>query len=427
MNNIIKLPQLAWHGVCDLELAVPKAWHVEICNMSGYNRRALNSAEIRDAVRNPIGTKPIRMLAKDRKQAVIIFDDIQRSTRIAQIVPFVLEELAEAGIPDSNIRFIAATGCHAVMDRFDFVKKLGEDVLHRFPVYSHNAFGNCVDIGTTGFGTRILANAEVMSCDFKIGIGSIVPHVFAGFGGGSKIILPGICHIDTCRDFHRSGSKYSRKNQDKPAGTGNPEENPLRSDMEQAADLAGLDIKIDTVMNSYGETVAVYAGNLKKAYPEAVKDAKTHYDTVPAKEKDIVIANAFAKVAESEAGLDIAFPSLKKSGGDVVLIGNAPEGHVEHYLAGSWGRTTRGAFQMQCGLPSNVSRLIIYNEYPDLTLYGLFSQPERVVIISEWKEVLALLKESHGRETQAAVYPNADIQYSSAGPGSKALSFISDD
>jgi nickel-dependent lactate racemase len=85
---------------------------------------------------------------------VIIFDDIQRVTRVSKIVPFVLEELAEAGISDNAIRFICANGCHAAMDRSDMAKKLGEDVLRRFPVYNHNAFGNCVDAGVTSPGTH---------------------------------------------------------------------------------------------------------------------------------------------------------------------------------------------------------------------------------------------------------------------------------
>jgi lactate racemase len=427
MSNVIRLPQLCWNGVRDLELPLPDEWQVEICNMKGYNRRALTPEEIRKAVQNPLGCPPIHVSVKNKKQIAIIFDDIQRATRVAQIIPAVLEELAEAGIQDSQVRFIAATGCHAALDRYDFVKKLGEEVLHRFPVYSHNAFGNCVDIGMTQYGTRILANAEVMSCDFKIAIGSIVPHVFAGFGGGAKIILPGICHRQTCLDFHQAGSRYAQKNKDKPVGIGVLEDNPLRLDMEEAAAMVGLDIKIDTLMNSYAETVAVYAGDLKTAYPEAVKDARRHYDTDIARDKDVVIANAFAKVAECESGLEMAYPSVKKEGGDVILIGNAPEGHVEHYLAEAWGKTTRSSFQMLCRLGSNIKRLIIYTEYPDLTIYGLFAQPEKVKVVCQWDEVLSLLRQSHPGQASVAVYPNSDIQYCSSASGSKSLSFISTD
>ncbi len=418
----IKLPQLFWQGARDLELRFPENWSVEVCNMAGHDRKALTPSQIRDSIRHPLGTPPIHALAKDKKQVVIIFDDIQRSTRADQIIPFILEELAEAGISDRNVRLIAANGCHAAMDRADFVKKLGEDVLRRFAVYNHNAFGNCVELGTTGLGTRLLVNAEVMGCDFKVAVGSIVPHVLSGFGGGAKIILPGICHFQTVMDFHKSGSRYAQQHQDKPVGMGVLEDNPLRLDMEEAATMVGLDIKIDTLMNSYGETTAVYAGSLKAAYPEAVKDAHKHYDTVQARDKDIVVANTFAKVAECDTGLEIAFPSVRQAGGEVVLIANCPEGHVAHYLAGAWGKTTRGSFGMKCNLPPNINHLIIFNEYPDLTMLDGFVQKEKVSLLSSWEEVLHVLKRSHPGKAQVAVYPSSDIQYCSSNLGSKALS-----
>jgi lactate racemase len=427
MKNMIKLPQLVWHGVRDYELRIPDNWQVEICNMKGYDRKALTLDEIRNAIRNPIGMEPLRTIAKNRKEAVIIFDDIQRATRSAEIVPFILEELAEAGIPDSSIRFIAAVGCHPAMNRIDHVKKLGENVLRRFPVYSHNAFGSCVDIGTTSFGTRLLVNKEVMNCDLKIAIGSIVPHVFSGFGGGAKIILPGISHIQTCKDFHRSGIKALEKDINKPAGLGIVENNNLRLNMEEAADMIGLDMKIDTVMNQYCETVAVYAGSLKGAYPKAVEDARTHYDTPQPKDMDIVIANSFAKVAECDSGLEIAFPSVKKDGGDVVLIGNCPDGHVAHYLGGTWGKTKGLSLQVQCSLPPNVNRLLFYNEYPELAMLGFFAQPEKVLIIPKWEDILTELEKTQaGNSVKVAVYPNADVQYCSTSAGSKAMSFVAD-
>jgi len=73
----------------------------------------------------------------------------------------------------------------------------------------------------------------------------------------------------------------------------------------------------------------------------------------------VVIANSFAKVSECEAGLEIAFPAVKAGGGEVVLIGNSPDGHVAHYLAGPWGKTNRSTLQMQVKFPPRVKRLII--------------------------------------------------------------------
>lgn len=174
--NTITLPQLPWHGATDLNLPVPDNWQVRYYHMAGWDRPALKPREIKAAISTPIGIPPIRELARGKHRVVIIFDDMTRVTRTAGIVPSVLEELAEAGVGDEQIRFICALGCHGAHNRLDFVKKLGESVLSRFPVYNHNPFDRCVYVGTTkSYKTRLYINAEVMQCDLKIALGLVAP------------------------------------------------------------------------------------------------------------------------------------------------------------------------------------------------------------------------------------------------------------
>ena len=410
--NIIRLPQRAWHEPKELELSLPDSWQVKVCNMAGYNRPAMKPDEIKTAITNLIDTPPIRELAKGKNEVVIIFDDMSRVTRVADTVPFVLEELAEAGVPDSKIRFIAALGCHGAMNRFDFVNKLGEETLSRFPVYNHNPFDNCVYIGTTSYGTKVFINAEVMKCDLKIAIGSIVPHIMTGFGGGGKIIVPGVASIETTEAFHRLEAKAKQEHPDKPiTGMGIFDINPLRLNIEEAAALAALDVKIDCIVNMWGETVAIFAGEPTLAYAASVQEAKAHYLTPRAEDKDIVIANTFAKVNESEGGLITTLPAVSHKGGDIVLICNVPEGHVTHYLMGPFGKTIGGKLRLQIKLPPHVNHLIIFNEYPDIASIGYFEEPDKVLLMNRWDDIVRLLQGLHGANAKVAVYPNAEIQY----------------
>ncbi len=411
MVNTVTLPQLAWHNAKELKIQLDSSWQVEICNMAGFNQKAMSSEEIKSAIANPIGIKPIRELAKNRKEVAIIFDDMSRVTRVAQIIPHIIKELAEAGIPDRSIRFIAALGCHGTMNRLDFVKKLGEETLSRFPVYNHNAFGNCTYVGSTSLGTKVFINAEVMKCDLKIAIGSIVPHIFSGFAGGAKIIMPGITSIDTTEAFHRLGDKFRKEQPDKPIGIGIWHDNPLRLDMEEAAKLAGLDIKIDCILNMWGETTSIFAGAPDLEWAAAVEKAKTHYLTPRTQGNDIVIANTFAKVSEAEGGLITAFPAVNREGGDIVLICNAPEGHVSHYLMGSWGNNSKSRMNFRINLPKYVNHLIIFSEYLDFTIVGCYSEPDKLILMNKWNNVLKLLQEFHKKGAKVAVYPNSDIQY----------------
>jgi lactate racemase len=406
------LPQLAWHGVQKLRLTFPESWQVEVCNMAGHDRPKLKPAEIKQVIARPIGMAPLREYARGKKEVVILFDDMARVTRVAEIVPHVLAELAAAGITDSRIRFIAACGCHGAMNRADFVKKLGEDVLRRFPVYNHSPFDNCVYAGTTGRGIKLYINAEVMKCDLKIGIGSIVPHIMAGFGGGGKIVLPGVAAYETILQMHVSRTAAGDPEyRDAITGMGAIKDNPRRRDINEAAEIAGLDMKIDALVNGWGETAGIFAGAPELEYAAALEAAQKHYLTPPAKDRDIVIANTFAKANEAVSGLLVAFPSVSQKGGDVILIANAPEGQMTHYLMGPFGNEIGGKLQLQMKPPPNVNRLIVFSEYPELASRNYLEHTGKVVMMHEWADVLKLLKESHGPGTKVAVYPNADIQY----------------
>jgi len=412
--NTIRVPQLAWYETKELELPLPDSWQVEVYNMAGYNRPAMKPDEIKASIQNPIGIPPIRELARGKKEVVIIFDDMTRVTRVAKIVPSVLEELAAAGIPDNRIRFIVALGLHATMWRQHFVKKLGEEVVARFPVYNHNPFGNCVYVDTTStYKTKVYANEEVMKCDLKIAIGSVVPHPMNGFGGGGKIILPGVVSFETIDYNHRMATKSNLEHQDIPnAGMGIFDNNSMHYDVDEAANLVGLDVLINCVVNMWGETVAVHAGAMAPAHAAAVQESKTHYLTPMVKGKDIVIANTFAKVNETRIGLGIAYPAVNTGGGDVVLIANAPEGQVTHYLLGPFGKTT-WAKQHQLfrsEVPQHVNHLIVYNEYPHRGSSWL-DEDDKILYLDKWDDVLKLLQKSHGTDTKVAVYPNAEIQY----------------
>ncbi len=410
----IRLPQLAWYGPRELELAVPDDWQIEICQMAGYNRPEIGPEAIQHALEHPIGTKPLKELAIGKKEVAIVFDDLTRVTRTAKIVPFVLEALSGAGISDDNIRFICGLGMHAAMGRSDMVKKLGEEVVSRYRVYNHNAFGNCTYVGTTAtYKTKVYINEEYMKCDLKIVIGSCVPHGVAGFGGGAKMIMPGLASFDTVNHHHGTGGagmNPTYADQKPTQGMGIIDHNLFRKDLNEAAELAGIDFLINTVVNLWGESAAIYAGDWKTAFDAALSDAKKSYRTPITGDKDIVISNAYAKVNESMIALPLALPLVSHRGGEVVIIANAPEGQITHYLVGAFGKTSYACQYSQCPIPPHVERLIIYNEYPHRGS-SWFEEGEKTVYMSRWEDVIASLREKHGKGTRLAVIPDATHQY----------------
>ena len=237
-------------------------------------------------------------------------------------------------------------------------------------------------------------------------------HGMAGCGGGSKIVFPGVAAYESILALHSPRKASTQGNfNNTVSGMGALEGNPRRRDIDEAADIVGLDMKIDPIVNIWGETVALFAGKPLPAYAAALEAAKAHYLTHQPVGMDIVIANSFAKVNEAISGLFIAFPSVAESVGDVVLIANAPGGQVTHYLMGSFGNTIAGPLALQRKVPPNVNRVIIFNEYPEIASRNFMEDTDKVIMMNKWKDVLTLLKQTHGNKTKVVVYPNADIQY----------------
>lgn len=417
-SKSVKVRQLAWYGDIDVELRFPDSWEVVPCYMRGHHTPRMSEAALREAFAHPIGTPPIRELARGKKEAVIVFDDMTRPTNVAELVPYVLEELKEAGIPDSNTRFICGLGAHGALNRMEQVKKLGEAVVERFAVYNHNPYENCTYLGKTSRGTPISLNSEVMACDFKIVIGGIVPHWSAGFGGGGKLIVPGVASMETIYANHHGVGGRDKPTKEHPmgklhptVGLGKAEGNIMRLDIEEACRMAGLDVIVNAVINGRREPVAVFVGDVVAAHRAGVKMAIEHYATPRLSDADISITNAYDKASEAMIALRFGGAFLKKEGGVLVLIANTPSGQVTHYLSGPFGKNVGGKLWDRREFPDNVKKFIALSSYIDRASAGFFGPPESIIWARTWDEVLAELKKDYPGYVKVAVIPDGTTQY----------------
>jgi nickel-dependent lactate racemase len=414
----IYLPQFPWYGDSTFEIDFPPNWEIIICNMLGHEAQKLNKKGIRAAFSNPIGTARIAELARGKKEVVILFDDLTRPTKAAELVPYILEELREGGIKDEAIRFVAALGAHGAMKLMDFQKKLGKDIVQKFPVYNHNPYENCTHLGTTSRGTPVRMNSEVMSCDLKIAIGGIVPHDTAGFGGGAKIIN-GVAHIDTIYANHHNVAGRDKPTPENPlgklhhsVGVGKVEGNAIRLDLEEMARMMGLDVIINAVINLKRETMGLFVGDVVTAHREGVKLAQQIYATESPGKIDVLVANAYAKANEGMAAVQRTYHLQKEDGGDLVLFCNVPEGQICHYLGGSFGKNMGGRlWGPRTTLPPRTKKMITVGPFIDRAGLSCLGPPESIIRVKDWAEALVLLKKTNGAGTRVAVIPDATLQY----------------
>jgi len=251
-------------------------------------------------------------------------------------------------------------------------------------------------------------NSEVMACDLKIGIGCICPHGFSGYGGGGKILMPGVASMEAISFNHATLLKAPRD----LWGPGKFEGNVFREDIEEATRMAGLDIKVDVVVNGTGETVGLFVGDPILEHVEGVKLAKTVYATQPPQKAEVIVLNNYSKANEANIGIEMAARSIKEGGGDLVLIANTPEGQVTHYLFGNFGRIHKGGpLSLQPSLPSGVDRVIIFSPHGDKAGGDYFAPATSIIWAKKWDDVLGILEKRWGSKVRVAVYADATIQY----------------
>ena len=403
------LPVLAWYGDEELEVDFPESWDVTFCKMKGHDAPPLSDAGIRKAFASPVGIRTIKELARGKKEVAILFDDLSRPTPSAMLIPYILEELAAAGIADDNIRFIAAIGAHGTMNGIDFRKKLGDDVMSRFLFYNHNPYENCTPLGVSKYGTPIEVNSEFMACDLKIGIGAIVPHPY-GFGGGCKIILPGVASMQTI------ASNHNRLVFDPSVAIGKLRENVILEDIIEAARMAKLDVKVDAIVNLKREVTALFVGDPVEEHKAGVEVAKEHYATDMVRDADVVVANCFSKANEMLLAPPVVSPLLAENGGgDMVLVVVTPEGQIHHYFDRSFGKNYGGlGWGPLCrknALPGNTKKLTILAPYPDKVGADWVAPYEMVNWARSWPQVVQDLEKRYGNKAKVAVVPDATVQY----------------
>ncbi len=284
------------------------------------------SAEVRRALANPIGSPRLKDLAVKAKNCVIICSDHTRPVPSAFIIPAMLEEL-RSGNPDIDITLLIATGVHREPTREELVRKFGEEIVQNEKIVIHDSRDHAAmtEIGTLPSGGKLAVNSLAVNCDLLAAEGFIEPHFFAGFSGGRKSVLPGISSQETVLANHCSEFI------DHPcARTGVLQNNPIHQDMLFAARTAGLKFIVNTVIDPQKQIVRAFAGDVEAAHLEGAEFCREQAEvTVP--EADIVISSNGGypldmNVYQAVKGMTAA-EAVCRPGGVIIMVAGCCDGH----------------------------------------------------------------------------------------------------
>ncbi len=248
---------------------------------------------VREAMENPVDSPRLKELAKGKKTCTLIISDHTRPVPSRDILPLMLAELRE-GNPDIDITLLVATGFHRETTKEEIEKKVGPEIAAAEKIVVHDCNKNNVQIGVLPSGAPLVIDRVAAETDLLVSEGFIEPHFFAGFSGGRKSILPGVCDRATVLGNHCSkfiDSEFSR--------TGKLNGNPINTDMIAAAEMAGLAFIVNVIIDAEKKTVAAYAGNFRTAHRKGCDFLKSYCVVTPEKADVAITTNGGAPLDQN--------------------------------------------------------------------------------------------------------------------------------
>lgn len=280
------IPIPYYTSTLDLHVAEENLEALIYAKTEEYNPGKSEKELVEEALRNPIGTSPLRELAKGKKKVVLVTSDHTRAVPSKLTLPILLKEIRE-GNPDADITILIATGLHRPTTEEEQRRMFGDAIVDNEKIVVNKAFekDDFDFVCPLPSGAELWVNKVALDCDLLITEGFIEPHFFAGFSGGRKSILPGICNAATVNENHSYkaiSSPYST--------TGVLEHNPIHEDMIYAARKVNVQFILNVALNGEKKVVAAFAGDLEKAHAEGVKFVRS-LAQCPSVTGDIVVTS----------------------------------------------------------------------------------------------------------------------------------------
>lgn len=274
-------------------------------------------------IRTKIG--PITESPGTKDTILIAVSDITRKTGFCDFFPILLHEWEAKGIKKENISIIFATGIHRAPTEDDMISIIGHEIYPSFKerIYINNA-NNKAEFnfyGNTSNDTPVYINKLIERFSFFLITGTIKYHYFAGFGGGRKTILPGLAYSETIAKNHSLSIDYDNYTFKKNVSIGNIHNNIVALDMQEASDKIKIHGAINTIINSKGKIVDIFAGDTSDVFEKGVKRAEDIYAVQINEKADIVIAigSNYKNLLQTHKALYNAHSAMKEGGFKIIV------------------------------------------------------------------------------------------------------------
>ena len=278
---------------------------------------------IRQALAHPIAAPRLRDAELSGKSIALVVDDRTRLTPVREILPVVLGELRLAGATDEQISIVLALGTHAAMIPQQIEDKIGPDAAARLRVVNprYDDERDLVCFGRSESGVEIWINKTYAQADFRLAIGSILPHGATGFSGGAKILYPGVAGRRTVEAFHEAANLD-------PGNQTGVVESPIRHEIEAFTERVGLDFIVNVISAPQGGLYRAVAGHYKHAHRQGAAYARDVFGVeLPQAAEALIVGSHPADLDFWQAGKAMFNAhGVVRDGGSLVVVTPCPEG-----------------------------------------------------------------------------------------------------
>jgi len=354
-------------------------------------------AEVVQALRNPVGTAPLRDMVSPQDKIAIVISDITRPTPNHKLVPWLLEEMSH--VPLENFVIINGTGTHRDQTRDEFVQMLGEWVVNHVRIINNNCKdkSTLTNIGKSKFGCDVYLNKVYVDADFRIVTGFIEPHFFAGFSGGPKGIMPGIAGLETIQTFHNARMIGH------PLSTwGNMDGNPVQEMTREINSMCKPHFMLNVALNGDKEITQVFAGELFEAHNIGCAYVKKHAMYKCESRFDVVITSNSGypldqNLYQAVKGMSAAQRIVKK-GGTIICVSECSDGLPDH-----------GNYASILQMRNTPEELLAMINDPGFEMLDQW-QVQKQALIQQWADVCVYSSLSDEHIRRAMLTPIADVE-----------------
>lgn len=281
--------------------------------------------EIKRALLNPIGSKRLKDIVRRGEKIAIITSDITRPMPSRLVMPEILEELFQAGVGPSDITIVFALGSHRKQTVEEMKYLVGENIYSKIKCVDSD-INDCTHMGTTSNGTPVDIYRVVAEADRRICLGNIEYHYFAGYSGGAKAIMPGVSTRAAIQ------SNHSKMVMDE-AKAGEMKNNPVRRDIDEAADFVSIDFILNVVLDEHKNVIKAVAGHYIEAHRAGCGFLDKLYRVKIRERADIVVVSpgGYPKdinLYQAQKALDNGKHAVR-DGGIIILVASCREGFGE--------------------------------------------------------------------------------------------------